>query len=258
MGEGFAFDIEVRRGAGAYICGEETALFNSIEGRRGEPRTTSVPGRGRACSESRRSSTTSRRSSTARHHDRGGRAYAAIGTADSTGTRLFCLSGRVRGRGFTRSRSATTLGALLDLAGGVREGHVLRTILLGGAAGVFVGPDGSTCAHVRGDPRRGHDPRLGRGDGLRRDRELPRSSPHRRVLPRRILRAVRALPGRDRPSGGAAPAAGPAPMACRGRARAAGRSGPAMRDASICGLGQTARAPSGRPLPCPLIDGGGA
>ena len=38
MGEGFAFDIELRRGAGAYICGEETALFNSIEGKRGEPR----------------------------------------------------------------------------------------------------------------------------------------------------------------------------------------------------------------------------
>ena len=38
MGRGFAFDIELRRGAGAYICGEETALFNSIEGKRGEPR----------------------------------------------------------------------------------------------------------------------------------------------------------------------------------------------------------------------------
>ena len=38
MGDGFAFDIELRRGAGAYICGEETALFNSIEGKRGEPR----------------------------------------------------------------------------------------------------------------------------------------------------------------------------------------------------------------------------
>ena len=38
MGEGFAFDVELRRGAGAYICGEETALFNSIEGKRGEPR----------------------------------------------------------------------------------------------------------------------------------------------------------------------------------------------------------------------------
>jgi NADH-quinone oxidoreductase subunit F len=38
MGEGFAFDVELRRGAGAYICGEETSLFNSIEGKRGEPR----------------------------------------------------------------------------------------------------------------------------------------------------------------------------------------------------------------------------
>ena len=65
LGSGFAFDIEIRRGAGAYICGEETALFESIEG---EPRRAAqqaaVPGRGRACSASRPRSTTSRRSST--------------------------------------------------------------------------------------------------------------------------------------------------------------------------------------------------
>ena len=62
MGEGFAFDIELRRGAGAYICGEETALFNSIEGKRGEPRNKPpFPVRARACSASRPGSTTSRR-----------------------------------------------------------------------------------------------------------------------------------------------------------------------------------------------------
>ena len=61
MGEGFAFDIELRRGAGAYICGEETALFNSIEGKRGEPRNKPPFPVQVACSASRPASTTSRR-----------------------------------------------------------------------------------------------------------------------------------------------------------------------------------------------------
>ena len=96
LGQGINFDIELRKGAGAYICGEETALFNSIEGYRGEPRNkppfpvehglfdkptvmnnvetlVNVPG----------------------IVLEGGQAYARIGTEDSTGTRLFCLSGRV-------------------------------------------------------------------------------------------------------------------------------------------------------------------
>ena len=63
-GAGVSFDIEVRRGAGAYICGEETALFNSIEGKRGEPRNKPPFPVQAGCSASRRSSTTSRRWST--------------------------------------------------------------------------------------------------------------------------------------------------------------------------------------------------
>ena len=63
MGEGFRFDIELRRGAGAYICGEETALFNSIEGKRGEPRNKPpFPVAARPVRQADRRSTTSRRS----------------------------------------------------------------------------------------------------------------------------------------------------------------------------------------------------
>ena len=109
---GFAFDIELRRGAGAYICGEETALFNSIEGKRGEPRNKPpFPVEARRCSASRPRSTTSRRWSTCCRSSSSARAaFAAIGTADSTGTRLFCLSGHVERPGVYELPFGVTLG----------------------------------------------------------------------------------------------------------------------------------------------------
>ena len=71
----------------------------------------------------------------------GGPAYAEIGTPDSTGTRLFCLSGCVERPGLYEVAFGTTLRELLGLAGGVRGGGTLKAILLGGAAGSFVTPD---------------------------------------------------------------------------------------------------------------------
>jgi NADH-quinone oxidoreductase subunit F len=71
----------------------------------------------------------------------GGAAYAELGTPDSTGTRLFCLSGRVGRPGLYEVPMGTTLGALLEVAGGVADGRPLRAVLLGGAAGSFVGPE---------------------------------------------------------------------------------------------------------------------
>ena len=142
LGQGYSFDIELRKGAGAYICGEETALFNSIEGYRGEPRNkppfpvdeglfdkptvinnvetlVNVPG----------------------IVMEGGQTYARIGTEDSTGTRLFCLSGRITKPGLYEAPFGITLRELVELGGGVIDGRPLRTIMLGGAAGRFVTPD---------------------------------------------------------------------------------------------------------------------
>ena len=138
LGDGVSLHIEIRRGAGAYICGEETALINSIEGKRGEPRNKPpFPGR-RACSASRPSSTTSRRWSTSRRSSlEGGAAFAAIGTEQSTGTKLFCVSGNVVNPGVYEVPFGDTLRDVLDLAGGIPNGR-LQAILLGGAAGVFV------------------------------------------------------------------------------------------------------------------------
>ncbi len=145
VGQGIArssieFDIEIRRGAGAYICGEETALFNSLEGFRGEPRqkppfptTHGLFARPTAINNP---ETLLNVLSIVLD---GGEAYAASGTEGSSGTKLFCLSGNVVRPGIYEVEFGPTLGEVLELAGGV-VGN-LRAILLGGAAGSFVGPD---------------------------------------------------------------------------------------------------------------------
>src|SRR5690606_24812607 len=71
----------------------------------------------------------------------GGAAFSAIGTGGSTGTKLFCVSGRVERPGLYELPFGATLGELIALAGGVAGGGSLRAVLLGGAAGAFVGPD---------------------------------------------------------------------------------------------------------------------
>ncbi|OLC65598.1 MAG: hypothetical protein AUH69_09165 [Actinobacteria bacterium 13_1_40CM_4_65_12] len=68
----------------------------------------------------------------------GGAAFAATGTPDSTGTRLFCLSGNIRRPGVYEVPMGTTLRALIEHAGGLNEGRKLQAVLLGGAAGSFV------------------------------------------------------------------------------------------------------------------------
>ena len=142
MGEGLAFDIELRRGAGAYICGEETALFNSLEGKRGEPRNKPpFPVERGLFGKPTGINNVETLVNVLEIMRIGGLAYAQIGTPDSTGPRLFCLSGRVERPGLYEVESGMTLRDLIDLAGGVREGRSLKAVLLGGAAGSFVTPD---------------------------------------------------------------------------------------------------------------------
>jgi NADH-quinone oxidoreductase subunit F len=138
---GFAFDLELRRGAGAYICGEETALFNSIEGWRGEPRnkppypvSEGLFGRPTAINNV---ETLVNVLDIVRE---GGEAWAATGAEGSRGTKLFCVSGGVTTPGLYEVPFGTTLRQLMDRAGGVAGGRALRAVLLGGAAGSFVTP----------------------------------------------------------------------------------------------------------------------
>ena len=142
MGEGFAFDVELRRGAGAYICGEETSLFNSIEGKRGEPRNKPpFPVERGVFGKPTGINNVETLVNVLEVLTLGGEAYARIGTPDSTGPRLFCLSGRVERPGVYEVEHGITLRELLEMAGGVRGGKALKAILLGGAAGSFVTSD---------------------------------------------------------------------------------------------------------------------
>ena len=139
LGSGFNFEIEIRRGAGAYICGEETALFNSMEGYRGEPRNKPpFPTQSGLF----RQPTVVNNVETLINIPEiilsGGSAYARIGTGDSAGYRLFCVSGHVVRPGVYEVAFGPTLRQVIELAGGVGGTGRLQAVLLGGAAGSFV------------------------------------------------------------------------------------------------------------------------
>ena len=142
LGSGRKFDIELRSGAGAYICGEETALFNSIEGFRGEPRNKPpFPTTNGLFNEPTVVNNVETLANIPRIILNGGEAYASEGTDQSSGTRLFCLSGRVALPGLYEFEFGATLAEVLDAAGGFSGSGNLKTILLGGAAGSFVTPE---------------------------------------------------------------------------------------------------------------------
>ena len=142
MGFGFAFDIEIVRGAGAYICGEETAIFNSIEGYRGEPRSKPpFPVEVGLFGKPTVVNNVETLVNVLPIMLIGGPAFASIGTTGSTGTKVFCVSGSVERAGVYEVPFGVTLRELIDLAGGVPKGRSLKAVLMGGAAGSFVRAD---------------------------------------------------------------------------------------------------------------------
>ncbi len=245
LGSGVEFDIEIRRGAGAYVCGEETALFNSIEGRRGEPRNkppfpVEVGLFGRPTAVNNIETLVNIPGIVVD----GGAAFAAIGTPGSRGSKLFCVSGSVRHPGVYEVEFGATLGDVIVLAGGVTPGHELRAVLLGGASGVFVGPT-SLDLPLTFEATRAAGATLGSGvvvvfdetadlvGSLRRVAAFFRDESCGQCVPCRVgtvrQEEILARLASGRPNG--SPADELALLADLGRA---------MRDASICGLGQTA------------------
>lgn len=139
LGSAFSFEVELRRGAGAYVCGEETALFESIEGKRGFPRikppfptTHGLFNRPTAINN------VETLANVPFILQQGAQAYRSIGTEKSPGPKLFCLSGDVTRPGLYEVPFGVTFRHLLyDLAGGVRGGGRMQAALFGGAAGAF-------------------------------------------------------------------------------------------------------------------------
>ncbi|MGW5637598.1 NADH-ubiquinone oxidoreductase-F iron-sulfur binding region domain-containing protein [Streptomyces sp. NPDC003832] len=241
LGQGYAFDIEIRRGAGAYICGEETALFNSVEGYRGEPRSKPpFPVEKGLFGKPTVANNVETLVNVLPVLTLGAPAYAAIGTPGSTGPKLYCVSGSVDRPGVYELPFGATLGELLTLAG-VRDG--LRAVLLGGAAGGFVRPD-ELDVPLTFEGTRAAGTTLGSGVVMAFDGTVP--------LPRLLLRIAEFF--RDESCGQCVPCRVGTVRQEEALRRIADRSGAAaaddiallrevgraMRDASICGLGQTA------------------
>jgi NADH-quinone oxidoreductase subunit F len=158
---GFSFDIELRKGAGAYICGEETALFNSIEGFRGEPRQKPpFPTQAGVFGRPTLVNNVESLMNVPAIVLLGGDAFAAIGTQESKGPKLFCLSGNVANPGVYEVPFGATTRELIDLAGGV-DGD-LAAVLIGGAAGAFITKDDLDLPLTFEDTR-AHDIGLGSG-----------------------------------------------------------------------------------------------
>jgi NADH-quinone oxidoreductase subunit F len=138
LGSGLRFDVELRRGAGAYICGEETALFNSIEGFRGEPRQKPpYPVEAGLFGKPTAINNVETLVNVLEIVQGGGRAFASMGSGSSTGTKLLCVSGAVARPGLYELPFGATLRELLGLAG---VSDSVQAVLLGGAAGTFVTP----------------------------------------------------------------------------------------------------------------------
>jgi NADH-quinone oxidoreductase subunit F len=262
LSSSFAFDIEIRRGAGAYVCGEETALFNSIEGRRGEPRNkppfpVEVGLFGRPTAVNNIETLVNIPGIVVD----GGAAFAATGTPGSRGSKLFCISGSVRHPGVYEVEFGATLGDVIALAGGVTPGHELRAVLLGGASGVFVGPT-SLDLPLTFEATRAAGATLGSGvvdvfdetadlvGALRRVAAFFRDESCGQCVPCRVgtvrQEEILARLASGRPNGSAADEL--ALLADLGRA---------MRDASICGLGQTASSAIESALGAGLVSFGG-
>ncbi|MDX6542046.1 MAG: NADH-quinone oxidoreductase subunit [Gaiellales bacterium] len=245
LGEGFSFEIEIRKGGGAYICGEETAIFNSIEGFRGEPRSKPpFPVVAGLFGKPTVVNNVETLVNVLPVVLASGPGYAETGTEGSSGTKLFCLSGNIERPGVYEVPFGATLRALLELAGGIAGGRELQAILMGGAAGGFLRPDeldlpltfegareakttlGSGVVLVLDD--RVDLPRfLQRIAAFFRNESCGQCVPCRVGTVRQQEALARLASGRTR---------------CGAEAELAlvAEIGQCMRDASICGLGQTA------------------
>jgi NADH-quinone oxidoreductase subunit F len=136
LGSGFDMDLSVHRGAGAYICGEETALINSLEGMRGEPRIKPpYPAQIGLWGQPTLVHNVETLANVPHIVSRGAAWYQSIGTERSTGTKLFCISGHVRKRGNFELPLGTPLREIIYThAGGMRSDKPLKAIIPGGAS----------------------------------------------------------------------------------------------------------------------------
>jgi NADH:ubiquinone oxidoreductase subunit F (NADH-binding) len=140
MGSGYSVDIEIKLGAGSYLCGEELTLMESLEGRRGYPRIKPpFPAEKGLFGMPTLINNVETLATIPAIILNGSEWYMGFGTPESPGTKIFTISGDVNRPGYYETEMGIPLRALIyDLAGGIRDGLPLKAVLLGGAAGTFV------------------------------------------------------------------------------------------------------------------------
>ncbi len=137
FGSDFDFDIEIRMGSGAFVCGEETALINSIEGKRGEPRPRPpFPAQEGLWGKPSVLNNVETYANVSTILLQGADWYASFGTAESKGTKVFALAGAVNNTGLVEVPIGTPLGELIyDIGGGIKGGKKFKAAQIGGPSG---------------------------------------------------------------------------------------------------------------------------
>ncbi|MDA3948429.1 MAG: FAD-dependent oxidoreductase [Spirochaeta sp.] len=137
LGTEFSFDLDIRMGSGAFVCGEETALIHSIEGKRGEPRPRPpFPAQSGLWGKPTLLNNVETYANVPPIIRNGAQWFRGIGTADSPGTKVFALAGSVVNTGLVEVPIGTPLGELIyDIGGGIRNGKEFKAAQIGGPSG---------------------------------------------------------------------------------------------------------------------------
>jgi NADH-quinone oxidoreductase subunit F len=142
LGTGFNFDLSLRLGAGAFVCGEETALMASIEGKRGMPRARPpFPAQAGIDAKPTNINNVETWANVPLIVKNGSDWYGEVGTADSKGTKIFSLAGKVNNTGLVEVPIGSTVKEVIyDIGGGIPKGRAFKAVQMGGPAGGCVPP----------------------------------------------------------------------------------------------------------------------
>lgn len=137
LGTDFSFDIEIKYGAGAFVCGEETALIQSIEGERGEPTNKPpFPAQSGLWDKPTCVNNVETLANIPAIINKGAEWYSSIGTATSKGTKVFALAGKINNVGLVEVPMGTTLREIIyDIGGGIKNGREFKAVQTGGPSG---------------------------------------------------------------------------------------------------------------------------
>ncbi len=143
LGSGFSCDLNIKIGAGAFVCGEETALIESMEGKRGMPRLKPpFPAQSGYLNEPSNINNVETFANVAWIINNGGAAFAAMGTENSKGTKVFALTGKVQRGGLVEVPMGNSLrDVIFDIAGGIKNGRSYKAVQMGGPSGGCIPAD---------------------------------------------------------------------------------------------------------------------